>query len=119
MLDQLCKHSGIDINLSVKGDLDVDEHHTIEDTAIALGKGFKKVLKDKIVIERNGFCLPMDDCLAQVAIDFGGRSWHKSSEHYRGRATRYGVASEDHPRTLCRWRPHVDVACGTGNGRTP
>ena len=75
MLDQLCKHSGIDINLSVKGDLDVDEHHTIEDTAIALGKGFKKVLKDKMGIERYGFCLPMDDSLATVSLDFGGRSW--------------------------------------------
>ncbi len=75
MLDQLCKHSGIDINLSVKGDLDVDEHHTIEDTAIAIGKGFKKVLKDKIGIERYGFCLPMDDSLATVSLDFGGRSW--------------------------------------------
>jgi len=75
MLDQLCKHSGIDINLSVKGDLDVDEHHTIEDTAIALGKGFKRVLKDKMGIERYGFCLPMDDSLATVSLDFGGRSW--------------------------------------------
>ena len=75
MLDQLCKHSGIDINLSVKGDLDVDEHHTIEDTAIALGKGLKKVLKDKMGIERYGFCLPMDDSLATVSLDFGGRSW--------------------------------------------
>ena len=75
MLDQLCKHSGIDINLSVKGDLDVDEHHTIEDTAIAIGKGFKKVLKDKMGIERYGFCLPMDDSLATVSLDFGGRSW--------------------------------------------
>ena len=75
MLDQLCKHSGIDINLSVKGDLDVDEHHTIEDTAIALGKAFSKVLKDKMGIERYGFCLPMDDSLATVSLDFGGRSW--------------------------------------------
>ena len=75
MLDQLCKHSGIDINLSVKGDLDVDEHHTIEDTAIALGKAFNKVLKDKMGIERYGFCLPMDDSLATVSLDFGGRSW--------------------------------------------
>ena len=75
MLDQLCKHSGIDINLSVKGDLDVDEHHTIEDTAIALGKGFKKALKNKMGIERYGFCLPMDDSLATVSLDFGGRSW--------------------------------------------
>ena len=75
MLDQLCKHSGIDIKLLVKGDLDVDEHHTIEDTAIALGKAFSKVLKDKMGIERYGFCLPMDDSLATVSLDFGGRSW--------------------------------------------
>ena len=75
MLDQLCKHSGVDINLFVKGDLDVDEHHTIEDTAIVLGKAFKKVLKDKIGIERYGFCLPMDDSMANVSLDFGGRSW--------------------------------------------
>ena len=75
MLDQLCKHSGIDINLSVKGDLDVDEHHTIEDTAIALGRGFKEGLKDKVGIERYGFFVPMDDSLANVSLDFGGRSW--------------------------------------------
>ena len=75
MLDQLSKHSGVDINLFVKGDLDVDEHHTIEDVAIVLGKAFKKVLKDKIGIDRYGFCLPMDDCLANVSLDFGGRSW--------------------------------------------
>ena len=60
---------------TIKGDLDVDEHHTIEDTAIALGKAFSKVLKDKMGIERYGFCLPMDDSLATVSLDFGGRSW--------------------------------------------
>jgi imidazoleglycerol-phosphate dehydratase/histidinol-phosphatase len=60
---------------SSKGDLEVDEHHTIEDTAIALGEVFAKALGNKLGIERYGFCLPMDDCLAQVAIDFGGRNW--------------------------------------------
>ena len=75
MLDQLARHGGMDIRLSVKGDLEVDEHHTIEDTAIALGEAFSKALSNKLGMERYGFCLPMDDCLAQVAIDFGGRSW--------------------------------------------
>lgn len=75
MLDQLARHSGVDLAVSVKGDLDVDEHHTIEDTAIALGEAFRKALGNKIGIERYGFCLPMDDCLAQVALDFGGRNW--------------------------------------------
>ena len=75
MIDQLARHGGIDIELSVKGDLEVDEHHTIEDTAIALGESFAKALGNKLGIERYGFCLPMDDCLAQVAIDFGGRNW--------------------------------------------
>jgi imidazoleglycerol-phosphate dehydratase/histidinol-phosphatase len=75
MLDQLAKHSGIDIRLTCKGDLQIDEHHTIEDTAIALGETFGKALGDKRGIERYGFLLPMDDCLAQAAIDFGGRPW--------------------------------------------
>ena len=75
MLDQLARHGGIDLELIVKGDLEVDEHHTIEDTAIVLGEGFAAALGDKIGIERYGFCLPMDDCLAQVSIDFGGRNW--------------------------------------------
>ena len=75
MLEQLARHGGIDIELTTKGDLEVDEHHTIEDTAIAIGEAFAKALGDKLGIERYGFCLPMDDCLAQVAIDFGGRSW--------------------------------------------
>ncbi len=75
MLDQLARHGGMDIHLSVKGDLEVDEHHTIEDTAIALGEAFSQALSNKLGMERYGFCLPMDDCLAQVAIDFGGRSW--------------------------------------------
>ncbi len=75
MLDQLSRHSLIDLNIKVDGDLNVDEHHTIEDTAIALGKSFSTLLGKKIGIERYAFSLPMDDCLAQVAIDFGGRSW--------------------------------------------
>ncbi len=75
MLDQLSRHGQMDLDIQVKGDLQVDEHHTIEDTAIALGEVFAKALGDKLGIERYGFCLPMDDCLAQVAIDFGGRSW--------------------------------------------
>lgn len=75
MLDQLARHSGVDLEVLVNGDLDVDEHHTIEDTAIALGEAFRKALGDKKGIERYGFWLPMDDCLAQVALDFGGRNW--------------------------------------------
>ncbi len=75
MLDQLARHGGMDLELFVQGDLEVDEHHTIEDTAIALGEVFSKALGNKMGIERYGFCLPMDDCLAQVAIDFGGRNW--------------------------------------------
>ena len=75
MIDQLARHGGIDIELVVVGDLEVDEHHTIEDTAIVLGEAFSKALGNKLGMERYGFCLPMDDCLAQVAIDFGGRNW--------------------------------------------
>lgn len=75
MIDQLARHGGIDIELTVVGDLEVDEHHTIEDTAIVLGEAFSKALGNKLGMERYGFCLPMDDCLAQVAIDFGGRNW--------------------------------------------
>ncbi|MFD0975507.1 bifunctional histidinol-phosphatase/imidazoleglycerol-phosphate dehydratase HisB [Salinimicrobium gaetbulicola] len=75
MLDQIARHGQMDLELKVAGDLEVDEHHTIEDTAIALGEVFAKALGNKIGIERYGFCLPMDDCLAQVAIDFGGRNW--------------------------------------------
>ena len=75
MLDQIARHGQMDLNIEVKGDLDVDEHHTIEDTAIALGQVFASALGQKLGIERYGFCLPMDDCLAQVAIDFGGRNW--------------------------------------------
>ena len=75
MLNQLARHGNMDIKLSVHGDLEVDEHHTIEDTAIILGEAFYSALGEKIGIERYGFSLPMDDCLAQVSIDFGGRNW--------------------------------------------
>ncbi|MCC5919394.1 MAG: bifunctional histidinol-phosphatase/imidazoleglycerol-phosphate dehydratase HisB [Cyclobacteriaceae bacterium] len=75
MLDQLGKHSDCDLYVKVEGDLQVDEHHTIEDTAIALGEAFLKAIGDKKGIRRYGFLLPMDDALAQVAIDFGGRPW--------------------------------------------
>lgn len=75
MLDQLARHGQMDLVIDVKGDLEVDEHHTIEDTAIALGTAFSEALGNKLGVERYGFCLPMDDCLAQVAIDFGGRNW--------------------------------------------
>ncbi|OIQ41837.1 MAG: bifunctional imidazole glycerol-phosphate dehydratase/histidinol phosphatase [Bacteroidetes bacterium MedPE-SWsnd-G1] len=75
MLDQIARHGSMDLTIKVNGDLEVDEHHTIEDTAIALGEVFSNALGNKLGIERYGFCLPMDDCLAQVAIDFGGRNW--------------------------------------------
>jgi imidazoleglycerol-phosphate dehydratase/histidinol-phosphatase len=75
MLEQISRHGGCDLKISVKGDLDVDEHHTIEDTAIVLGEAFAKAMKNMTGVERYGFTLPMDDCLAQVAVDFGGRSW--------------------------------------------
>lgn len=75
MLDQIARHGQLDLVLKVDGDLEVDEHHTIEDTAIALGEVFAETLGNKLGIERYGFCLPMDDCFAQAAIDFGGRNW--------------------------------------------
>lgn len=75
MLEQIGKHSGIDLTIKVKGDLNVDEHHTIEDTAIALGEALYKAFGDKRGIERYGYYLPMDDCLCSVALDFGGRPW--------------------------------------------
>ncbi len=75
MLEQIAKHGMIDLRIRTQGDLNVDEHHTIEDTAIALGECLLRALGDKRGIERYGYCLPMDDCLCQVAIDFGGRPW--------------------------------------------
>jgi imidazoleglycerol-phosphate dehydratase/histidinol-phosphatase len=75
MLEQIGKHSGCDLTICVNGDLEVDEHHTIEDTALAMGEAFAKALGDKRGIERYGFCLPMDDSLCSVALDFGGRPW--------------------------------------------
>lgn len=75
MLEQIGRHSGCDLTIRVKGDLEVDEHHTIEDTAIALGEAIGKAIGNKRGIERYGFCLPMDDVLCTVALDFGGRSW--------------------------------------------
>ncbi|MDR2238009.1 MAG: bifunctional histidinol-phosphatase/imidazoleglycerol-phosphate dehydratase HisB [Chryseobacterium sp.] len=75
MLDQIARHGSLDLKIKVNGDLQVDEHHTIEDTGIALGEAILKALGNKKGIERYGFLLPMDDCLAQAAIDFGGRPW--------------------------------------------
>lgn len=75
MLEQIARHGMVDLEISCKGDLHVDEHHTIEDTGLALGECIRKALGDKRGIERYGYCLPMDDCLCQVALDFGGRPW--------------------------------------------
>jgi imidazoleglycerol-phosphate dehydratase / histidinol-phosphatase len=75
MLEQIARHGAIDLKIQAKGDLHIDEHHTIEDTAIALGEAFNLALQDKRGMARYGFTLPMDECLAQVALDFGGRNW--------------------------------------------
>lgn len=75
MLDQIAKHGAMDLEIEVNGDLEVDEHHTIEDTGIALGEALALAIGDKVGIERYAYMLPMDDCLSQVAIDFGGRAW--------------------------------------------
>jgi len=75
MLEQIARHGAIDLKIEAKGDLQIDEHHTVEDVGIALGEAFALGLQDKRGMERYGFCLPMDDCLAQVAVDFGGRNW--------------------------------------------
>jgi imidazoleglycerol-phosphate dehydratase/histidinol-phosphatase len=75
MLDQIARHGSMDLKIKTEGDLQIDEHHTIEDTGIALGEAFAKAIGNKLGLERYGFCLPMDDCLAQAAIDFGGRAW--------------------------------------------
>jgi imidazoleglycerol-phosphate dehydratase / histidinol-phosphatase len=75
MLDQLARHGSLDLTIRAKGDLEIDEHHTIEDVGITLGEAFSLALQDKRGMDRYGFTLPMDDCLAQVAVDFGGRNW--------------------------------------------
>ena len=75
MLEQIARHGQLDLFVKCKGDLHIDEHHTIEDTGIALGEAFAKALGNKLGVERYGYCLPMDDALAQAAIDFGGRAW--------------------------------------------
>jgi imidazoleglycerol-phosphate dehydratase/histidinol-phosphatase len=83
MLEQIGKHSGIDLSIRTRGDLHVDEHHTIEDTGIALGEALYASLGNKRGIERYGFCLPMDDCLCSAALDFGGRPWLVWNAEYR------------------------------------
>ena len=82
MLDQIARHGSIDLTIETKGDLNIDEHHTIEDTGIALGEAFAKALGNKRGIERYGFALPMDDAEAKVLIDFGGRNWIIWNAHF-------------------------------------
>jgi imidazoleglycerol-phosphate dehydratase/histidinol-phosphatase len=82
MLEQIARHGNIDLKINVKGDLHVDEHHTIEDTGIAMGEAFAKALADKRGMERYGFALPMDDAEAKVLIDFGGRNWIVWNAHF-------------------------------------
>lgn len=88
MLEQIARHGAMGLNIQVKGDLGIDAHHTIEDTALALGSAFNDALQDRKGIERYGFLLPMDDCLAQVAIDFGGRPWIEWTGEFK--ATHFG-----------------------------
>lgn len=83
MLEQIAKHGQLDLMIECKGDLDIDEHHTIEDTAITLGKAFKAALAKKVGIQRYGFALPMDDCQAQVLLDFSGRAWLEWSVDFK------------------------------------
>lgn len=83
MLEQVARHGQLDLSIEAKGDLHIDEHHLIEDTGIALGDAFNKALGDKKGLFRYGFCLPMDDCLAQVALDFGGRPWIEWSANFK------------------------------------
>ena len=84
MLDQLARHGGIDLAIQAKGDLEVDYHHTIEDTALALGKAFAEALGTKKGLERYGFLLPMDEAIAQVALDFGGRPYLQWKVKFKG-----------------------------------
>lgn len=83
MLSQLAHHGGLSLTVHVTGDLEVDEHHTIEDTGLALGECLRKCLGRKLGISRYGYCLPMDDCLCQVALDFGGRPWLQWNAEFR------------------------------------
>ena len=83
MLSQISHHGGVSLHLHATGDLEVDEHHTIEDTALALGDCLRRALGDKVGIARYGYCLPMDDCLCQVALDFGGRPWLQWQVEFR------------------------------------
>ena len=83
MLEQIGRHGGIDLDIQAKGDLHVDEHHTIEDTALALGECLRQALGSKRGLERYGFSLPMDDCQAHVCLDFGGRPWLQWNVEFR------------------------------------